>query len=342
MIERRCHPSKYTQRYGGGYPKYLVIHSTAGNNSLDWLTKPVGYGGGWVSCHYLVDRNGIIYKMVDEDKRAWHVGYADMPDGETDGNSWSIGIELENNHRQPYTEKQMKAAANLASDIIKRYNIPGDFVVSHASVAVPKGRKIDPWKFNWAYFWDLILVHNPYGVSKPEQFQFTKHSEWIDMTGDEHFLKAVRKLQSVPTGEYTDYDVSLIAAYYNRFCKEAGFNRVLVLAQMCLETANLTSWWAARPRRNPAGIGVTGEPGAGHSFATWRESVQAHVGHLLHYTTDPMTPNQYEISRKSPRGHLVYPKGKAKTLNDLSGRWAVDPLYGEKIAARANWLISEE
>ena len=40
---------------------------------------------------------------------------------------------------------------------------------------------------------------------------------------------------------------------------------LVAVAQMVLETGNLTSFWSQTPRRNPAGIGVTGEPGAGDS-----------------------------------------------------------------------------
>ena len=67
---------------------------------------------------------------------------------------------------------------------------------------------------------------------------------------------------------------------------------------------NLTSWWAQRPLRNPAGIGVTGVTSATRPImaraqdgAVWREgclfadwanaAILAHVGRLLAYATQP-------------------------------------------------------
>ena len=66
-------------------------------------------------------------------------------------------------------------------------------------------------------------------------------------------------------------------------CKAAGLDPLLVVSQMVLETGNLMSYWSQPPRRNPAGIGVTGQPGAGISFPNWDKAVSAHVGRLLAY-----------------------------------------------------------
>ena len=49
---------------------------------------------------------------------------------------------------------------------------------------------------------------------------------------------------------------------------------------MAEETSHLTSFWSQRPRRNFAGIGVTGQPGAGLSFPDLKTAVHAHTGRL--------------------------------------------------------------
>ena len=85
---------------------------------------------------------------------------------------------------------------------------------------------------------------------------------------------------------------------------DAGQPRaVIMIAQMIHETGALTSWWSQRPRRNPAGIGVTGQTrpekpatGAwqfdeqagiwkeGVAFPSWKDdSIPAHVGRMLAY-----------------------------------------------------------
>ena len=48
-----------------------------------------------VSAHYLIARDGTVYQLVDESKRAWHGGLSYWG-GQTDLNSASLGIELDN------------------------------------------------------------------------------------------------------------------------------------------------------------------------------------------------------------------------------------------------------
>src|SRR4029078_193077 len=72
----------------------IVLHYTgmpSAEGALDRLTSPEAQ----VSCHYLVDEEGSIYRLVDEDKRAWHAGKSRWR-GVTDVNSASIGIEIVN------------------------------------------------------------------------------------------------------------------------------------------------------------------------------------------------------------------------------------------------------
>src|SRR5690606_19648535 len=74
--------------------------------------------------------------------------------GETDINSCSIGIEIQNpGHVLGYSnfpEAQMEAVAALSRDIIGRHGIPARRVLAHSDVA--PGRKIDPGeKFDWGW-----------------------------------------------------------------------------------------------------------------------------------------------------------------------------------------------
>ena len=47
-----------------------------------------------VSAHYLIDTDGTIYHLVNEQDRAWHAGVS-LWQGDDNINSTSIGIELE-------------------------------------------------------------------------------------------------------------------------------------------------------------------------------------------------------------------------------------------------------
>ena len=48
-----------------------------------------------VSCHYLISRNGVIYKLVDAKKIAWHAGKSKWKNFKNLNNK-SIGVELQN------------------------------------------------------------------------------------------------------------------------------------------------------------------------------------------------------------------------------------------------------
>ena len=99
-----------------------------------------------------MDEVGTITQMVGEDERAWHAGVSCWQ-GETDTNSRSIGIEIQNpGHTLGYRAfpaAQMQAVVALCRDILSRHDIPPANVLAHSDVA--PGRKIDPGElFDWA------------------------------------------------------------------------------------------------------------------------------------------------------------------------------------------------
>ena len=128
----------------------LLLHYTGMRDAAaacDWLCRVESE----VSCHYLVDADGVITQMVGEDKRAWHAGLSSWA-GLEDINSRSIGIEIHNpGHALGYPDfpaRQMTGVAALSSDICKRNAILPRHVLAHSDVA--PGRKIDPGeKFEW-------------------------------------------------------------------------------------------------------------------------------------------------------------------------------------------------
>ena len=168
-----------------------------------------------------------------------------------------------------------------------------------------------------------------------------------------------RAILARPHGAYTPGDLATITRAYFDVCVLAGVDPLLAIAQLIHETGNLTSWWAARPRRNPAGIGVTGQTrllkpatGAwqydgdrwreGVAFATWADdAIPAHVGRLLAYALrdDQANEAQKALISKALRYRplpAAY-RGAAPTLAGLAGRWAVPGTeYPQKLAAIAN------
>lgn len=146
------HPSPNIEDRKGCHPDLIVLHYTgmvSAEKAIGWLANPASK----VSCHYVVDEEGRITQMVEESKRAWHAGVSRWC-GNTDINSASIGIEIQNpGHELGYPEfpsGQMEAVAALCRDISRRRGVRPERVLAHSDVA--PGRKIDPGeKFDWAW-----------------------------------------------------------------------------------------------------------------------------------------------------------------------------------------------
>jgi hypothetical protein len=78
---------------------------------------------------------------------------------------------------------------------------------------------------------------------------------------------------------------------------------------------------------NFCGLGAIDAANPGLTFPTEQEGVRAHIQHLHAYgTTDALTQTLID-----PRYKYVQPRGKAVDVYALSGTWAVDPQYGEKL-----------
>lgn len=99
------------------------------------------------SVHYIIQRNGKILSLVEEDKVARHAGLASWAEFPDSINAKSIGIELQNSQmgNQRYTAIQVKSLIKLAKEIIKRHGIKACNIVGHSDIA--PYRKPDPGKF---------------------------------------------------------------------------------------------------------------------------------------------------------------------------------------------------
>jgi N-acetylmuramoyl-L-alanine amidase len=147
-------------RNNGLSPTILIMHYTgmaSAAKAIDWLSRPESH----VSCHYVVDEDGRITQMVAEAMRAWHAGVSYWQ-GETDINSASIGIEIQNPGHEdgyhPFSRAQMRGVRDLARDIITRNHIAPERVLAHSDIA--PARKIDPGEqFDWPWLAKVGIGH---------------------------------------------------------------------------------------------------------------------------------------------------------------------------------------
>lgn len=133
-------------------PNFVIIHHTGSDTAaraLATLTDPLRK----VSAHYLIGRDGQIYYLVDELARAWHAGESYWG-GDSDLNSASIGIELDNNGDEPFAADQIAALLALLADLKIRYGLPTANFLGHGDIA--PGRKVDPSRW---FPWQTLAEH---------------------------------------------------------------------------------------------------------------------------------------------------------------------------------------
>jgi hypothetical protein len=107
-----------------------------------------------------------------------------------------------------------------------------------------------------------------------------------------------------------------------------GINHDTAFAQMCLETGFLSFTGLVSPDQNNfCGLGATGPGHPGERFPDPRTGVRAHIQHLKAYATD--IPLKQELV--DPRYYFVR-FGSSPAIRGLSGTWATDVLYADKIA----------
>lgn len=150
-MDLRDRPSpNFNERPGDGRVDTLILHYTGmrtAEEALDRLCDPAAK----VSAHYQIDEDGTVWRLVAEEKRAWHAGVSSWR-GRSDINDVSIGIELVNPGHEfgyrPFPEPQMAALEELAQGILARHAIAPRQVLGHSDVA--PSRKQDPGElFDW-------------------------------------------------------------------------------------------------------------------------------------------------------------------------------------------------
>jgi hypothetical protein len=121
--------------------------------------------------------------------------------------------------------------------------------------------------------------------------------------------------------------VNDLAAIYVEEAAAEGVNHDIAFAQMCLETGFLQYGNLVTPDMNNfCGLGALGPEQPGERFPNPRIGVRAQIQHLKGYATD--APLKQELV--DPR-YLWVRYGSAPTIKELTGTWATDPDYAEKI-----------
>lgn len=130
-------------------PNFVILHHTA-QNSCDQTLRTFTLKSTQVSAHYVICRDGTVHHMLNDMFRAHHAGISKWGNN-SDLNSSSIGIEVDNNGSELFSEAQITSLLELLGRLKRAYNIPDANFVGHADVA--PGRKIDPSRY---FPWSLL------------------------------------------------------------------------------------------------------------------------------------------------------------------------------------------
>lgn len=142
-------------------PKYIILHYTAMNSSLQAL-KYLCDANNRVSSHFLISKSGKIYELVDIKYRAWHAGLSYWKKNK-DINSNSIGIEIDNSGHhllfEEYPDKQINELKKLIIFLKKNYHIEDFNILGHSDIS--PYRKIDPGeKLPWGKILNIKSENN--------------------------------------------------------------------------------------------------------------------------------------------------------------------------------------
>ena len=142
-------------------PNYVILHHTAQDSTgqtISTFTSPKAQ----VSSHYVIGKDGKIFHMLNDYYRAWHAG-AGKWGNDTDLNSASIGIELDNNGFEAFSLQQIISLKKLLEVLKERYNIPAANFIGHSDIA--PSRKVDP---NVYFPWKELALEG-YGLWYDEE-----------------------------------------------------------------------------------------------------------------------------------------------------------------------------
>ena len=199
--------------------KIIIIHYTGMQSERESMVR-VGNPNSKVSSHFVINQNGKIYRLIQDNQIAWHAGkscwrkYKNL-------NKNSIGIELVNKgHRFGYTnfkKKQLSSLIKVCKSLIKKYKIKKKNVIGHSDVSPL--RKIDPGeKFPWRQ-----LANNKIGIwhyCKPSLLRKYRNIKILEKKDKTKFIKNLNKIGYCFSTKKKSFFIKTVKAFQRHYRKE--------------------------------------------------------------------------------------------------------------------------
>lgn len=160
--------SSETPNFNLRKPSYVIIHHT-GQNGCPETLQAFANQRSQVSSHYVICKDGKIHHILSDYLRAWHAGVG-VWGSESDVNSVSIGIELDNNGNEKFPDAQIHSLISLLLKLKALYHIPSCNFIGHEDIA--PSRKVDP---NIYFPWKE-LAQNGLGLWPSDSLESVPHN----------------------------------------------------------------------------------------------------------------------------------------------------------------------
>lgn len=209
-----------TTNFGMRKPNFVIIHHTA-QNSCDQTLTTFTLTRTQVSAHYVICKDGTVQHMLNDYLRGWHAGNGKWGNL-TDVNSSSIGIELDNNGFEPFTEAQINNLLQVLRTLKKKYNIPTANFIGHADIAPT--RKVDPNRyFPWqqlaqngfGYWYDTANVIVPADFNSMQALRVIGYDTRDSIAAIKAFKLHFVQQDSIPS--INDADKKIIYDLYRKY-----------------------------------------------------------------------------------------------------------------------------
>ncbi|OYT17538.1 MAG: glucosaminidase [Bacteroidetes bacterium 4572_77] len=184
----------------------------------------------------------------------------------------------------------------------------------------------DKWLFLFLLITFRLVASEPF---MPNKLQFTAQNYYSVFIMDKGKCSA-QELASMLlfyNPSINQHKAAKIAQIYIEESQIEGVNSDIAFCQMALETGFLNYGGDVDKKQNNfCGLGATGNAEPGLHFPDVRTGVMAHIQHLKAYGS------KENIRKPSVDIRFKYVKrGSATSIYKLSGKWASDPLYDQKL-----------
>jgi hypothetical protein len=145
--------------------------------------------------HYLIDRFGRVYRIVDDETRASHAGHSIWARGDDvylDLNSAFLGVSFESRweggHSLPITRAQLVAGRNLTNYLRQRFAIAPEMCVTHGLTSVSPKNYLIGYHRDWARGFPFAAFGLPDLYAQPPPsvalFGFNYDREFVRAVGE--------------------------------------------------------------------------------------------------------------------------------------------------------------